>query len=65
MNWLGDTNSPNWVALVSVRLWRQVGFYMILCIAGLQHIPHRPTRPLPWTGPHDVGAALSLQSPWT
>lgn len=40
VNWLGDTNDLYWVALVTVRLWLQVGFYMILFIAGLQLIPH-------------------------
>jgi len=28
-----------WLVLVSVRLWLQVGFYMIIFIAGLQEIP--------------------------
>ena len=28
-----------WVVLVSVRLWLQVGFYMLLFLAGLQAIP--------------------------
>lgn len=37
--WLGGTNDLYWVALVSVRLWLQVGFYMILLIAGLNRIP--------------------------
>jgi len=36
--WL--TQSPYyWVVIVSVRLWLQVGFYMLLFIAGLQRIP--------------------------
>jgi len=39
VNWLGGTNDLYWVALVSVRLWLQTGFYMILLIAGLQRIP--------------------------
>lgn len=39
VSWLGGGNSLYWVALVSVRLWLQVGFYMILFIAGLQRIP--------------------------
>ncbi|RMB59931.1 carbohydrate ABC transporter permease [Tessaracoccus antarcticus] len=39
VNWLGGTNSLYWVALISVRLWLQTGFYMILLIAGLQRIP--------------------------
>jgi multiple sugar transport system permease protein len=28
-----------WIVLVTVRLWLQVGFYMIIFIAGLQEIP--------------------------
>lgn len=39
VNWLGGSNGLYWVALVSVRLWLQSGFYMILFIAGLQRIP--------------------------
>ena len=39
VNWLGGGNNLYWVALVSVRLWLQVGFYMILFIAGLNQIP--------------------------
>lgn len=39
ISWLGGGNSLYWIALVSVRLWLQVGFYMILFIAGLQRIP--------------------------
>lgn len=39
VNWLGGGDGLYWVALVSVRLWLQVGFYMILLIAGLQRIP--------------------------
>ncbi|MEZ5087930.1 MAG: sugar ABC transporter permease [Tessaracoccus sp.] len=39
ISWLGGGNNLYWVALVSVRLWLQVGFYMILFIAGLQRIP--------------------------
>ena len=39
VNWLGGGNNLYWVALVSVRLWLQVGFYMILFIAGLNRIP--------------------------
>lgn len=37
--WL--TQSPYyWVVIVSVRLWLQSGFYMLLLIAGLQRIPN-------------------------
>ncbi len=39
VNWLGGGNNLYWIALISVRLWLQVGFYMILIIAGLQRIP--------------------------
>ena len=39
VNWLGGGNNLYWIALVSVRLWLQVGFYMILFIAGLNKIP--------------------------
>ncbi|WP_432562246.1 carbohydrate ABC transporter permease [Kineococcus sp. SYSU DK003] len=36
--WLGS--SPYWwIVLVTVRLWLQVGFYMLLFLAGLQRIP--------------------------
>lgn len=39
--WIGTTNPPwYWLVLVTVRLWLQVGFYMILFIAGLQEIPY-------------------------
>lgn len=37
--WIGDAHPPYyWVVLVTVRLWLQVGFYMIIFIAGLQEI---------------------------
>lgn len=37
--WIGETDPPYyWVVLVTVRLWLQVGFYMIIFIAGLQEI---------------------------
>jgi multiple sugar transport system permease protein len=37
--WIGPPQPPlYWVVLVSVRLWLQVGFYMILFLAGLQQI---------------------------
>lgn len=39
VDWLGGTNNWYWVALVSLRLWLQVGYYMILLIAGLNQIP--------------------------
>ena len=38
--WLATPDPPlYWVAIISARLWLQVGFYMILFIAGLQRIP--------------------------
>jgi multiple sugar transport system permease protein len=38
--WLSNPSPPwYWVVLVTVRLWLQVGFHMILFIAGLQRIP--------------------------
>jgi multiple sugar transport system permease protein len=37
--WLSTVNPPwFWIPLVTVRLWLQLGFYMILFIAGLQRI---------------------------
>lgn len=39
VHWLGGENSWYWVALVTLRLWLQTGFYMILFIAGLNRIP--------------------------
>jgi multiple sugar transport system permease protein len=40
VNWLGGGNYLYWVVLVTLRLWLQVGFYMILFLAGLQRIPN-------------------------
>jgi multiple sugar transport system permease protein len=38
--WLSVTQPPwYWLVIVTVRLWLQVGFYMILFLAGLQRIP--------------------------
>ncbi|WP_086827647.1 carbohydrate ABC transporter permease [Allokutzneria sp. NRRL B-24872] len=38
--WTVSTDPPwYWLVLVSLRLWLQLGFYMILFIAGLQRIP--------------------------
>ena len=40
ISWIVSTNPPwYWLVLVSVRLWLQVGLYMIIFIAGLQEIP--------------------------
>jgi multiple sugar transport system permease protein len=38
--WLSTAHPPwYWVVIVSVRLWLQAGFYMVLLLAGLQRIP--------------------------
>lgn len=38
--WIGTPRPPwYWLVLVTVRLWLQVGFYMILFIAAMQDIP--------------------------
>ena len=38
--WLSSTNPPlYWIVIVTLRLWLQVGLYMILFLAGLQSIP--------------------------
>jgi multiple sugar transport system permease protein len=38
--WIATVDPPlYWAALVSVRLWLQVGLYMILFLAGMQEIP--------------------------
>ncbi|MGA8115938.1 MAG: sugar ABC transporter permease [Actinocatenispora sp.] len=38
--WLSSLDPPwYWPVIVSARLWLQVGFYMILFLAGLQRIP--------------------------
>jgi len=38
--WLSRPHPPlYWVVIVSERLWLQVGFYMLLFLAGLQRIP--------------------------
>ncbi|GHO62671.1 sugar ABC transporter permease [Ktedonobacter sp. SOSP1-52] len=38
--WISSPNPPYyWIVLVSLRLWIQVGVYMLLFIAGLQTIP--------------------------
>ncbi|MEE1743799.1 MULTISPECIES: sugar ABC transporter permease [unclassified Streptomyces] len=38
--WLQTTSPPlYWVVLITLRLWLQVGFYMVLFLAGLQGIP--------------------------
>ena len=55
INWFGGSNNLYWVALVCVRLWLQVGFYMILFIAGLNQIPRETYE----------AAALDGASGWT
>lgn len=38
--WLSTTHPPwYWLVIVTVRLWLQAGFYMVLFLAGLQRIP--------------------------
>jgi multiple sugar transport system permease protein len=38
--WLTDTAPPlYWIVIVTLRLWLQVGLYMVLFLAGLQAIP--------------------------
>jgi multiple sugar transport system permease protein len=38
--WIGTVHPPlYWVVLVTVRLWLQAGFFMIIFTAGLQEIP--------------------------
>lgn len=38
--WVNTTDPPYfWLVLVTVRLWLQSGFYMIIFLAGLQEIP--------------------------
>lgn len=40
ISWLSTTDPPwYWLVLVTVRLWLQLGFYMIIFLAGLQEIP--------------------------
>jgi sn-glycerol 3-phosphate transport system permease protein len=38
INWLGEPNLALW-ALVAVGIWKRVGYYMIIFLAGLQVIP--------------------------
>ena len=39
-SWIASSDPPwYWLVLVTVRLWLQVGFYMIILLAGLQEIP--------------------------
>lgn len=40
ISWIGTANPPwYWLVLVTARLWLQVGFYMVIFLAGLQEIP--------------------------
>ncbi|MCC6166201.1 MAG: sugar ABC transporter permease [Caldilineaceae bacterium] len=55
--WIGTTDPPwYWLVLVTLRLWLQVGFYMILFLAGLQEIP----RPL-----YEAASVDGASSGWT
>ena len=41
ISWIATPNPPwYWLVLVSLRLWLQLGFFMIIFLAGLQEIPH-------------------------
>ncbi|MFB8031408.1 carbohydrate ABC transporter permease [Streptomyces sp. NPDC056004] len=38
--WLSTTSPPwYWLVIVTVRMWLQAGFYMVILLAGLQRIP--------------------------
>ncbi len=40
IDWIGTAHPPYyWLVLVTVRLWLQLGFYMIIFLAGLKDIP--------------------------
>lgn len=40
ISWISTANPPwYWLVLVTLRLWIQLGFYMIIFLAGLQEIP--------------------------
>lgn len=40
ISWIASADPPwYWLVLVTVRLWLQVGFYLIIFLAGLQEIP--------------------------
>ncbi|MEU4832321.1 sugar ABC transporter permease [Streptosporangium sp. NPDC023615] len=40
IGWVATVDPPlYWIVLVTVRLWLQTGFYMILFLAGIQQIP--------------------------
>ena len=39
INWLGGTNHWYWCVVISLRIWLQAGFYMILLIAALNRVP--------------------------
>lgn len=55
--WIGETDPPYyWLVLVTCRLWLQVGFYMIIFLAGLQEID----RSL-----YEAAAVDGAQSGWT
>ena len=59
--WIGETDPPYyWLVLVSVRLWLQVGFYMIIFIAGLQEIDQTL-----YEAAQVDGASLGWRTFWT
>ena len=39
IDWLSGVGYWYWIALISLRLWLQIGYYMILLTAGLNRIP--------------------------
>lgn len=54
--WLSVVDPPwYWLVLVTLRLWLQLGFYMILFLAALQRVPKQLYE----------AAALDGASPWT
>lgn len=52
VNWLGGENKWYWLVLISLRLWLQLGFYMILLIAGLNRIPQETYEAAALDGAH-------------
>jgi len=55
--WIGTVRPPlHFVVLISVRLWLQVGFYMIIFIAGMQDIPREL---------YEAAQVDGAQSKWT
>jgi multiple sugar transport system permease protein len=55
--WINSTDPPwYWLVLVTVRLWLQVGFYMILFIAAMENIP---------TALYEAARVDGAESKWT